>query len=445
MSVAVGFSKVNLMDILPENKHCEMPILGIGLFLEQQGKRSFFFTVDFMDFDLTTVSTLSTAISKELSNTQIHIVTTHNHGGESCSNLNMEKFCNHAQACAKAAFTNAKVAKIRIASGEISEQVTFKRRILVPQIDSTFTCFYGIDTMAKGNASNFVDRALEQLENNALCFTGTGTTNPNGNLTFKKADQNLSVIEFRTLDDLPIGNIIRFASHAVCCNMSNCYSSDYPGYLRTNMEKALGGISLFFNGPCAEIAPVIPGKSVEAGKKLADILTKNALALLENSSFYNLEHFSDKVWPITLPVREELINKNVKIAKLPEEISDLKNKKAILEQQRVKAIMPFLMGIHQNGEKNYSNNITVSNALLELNNWNLLFFSGETFSSTAKEITSKFPDKKWITVTEHGRTAMYIPPNEEYRNGGYEPTCATVSIDGENALKKQLIELLEKC
>ena len=38
----------------------------------------------------------------------------------------------------------------------------------------------------------------------------------------------------------------------------------------------------------------------------------------------------------------------MKIAKLPKEISDLKNKKAILEQQRVKAIMPFLMGIHQN-------------------------------------------------------------------------------------------------
>ena len=42
MSVLVGFSKVNLMDILPQNKHCENDILGIGFYLEQEEKKSFF-------------------------------------------------------------------------------------------------------------------------------------------------------------------------------------------------------------------------------------------------------------------------------------------------------------------------------------------------------------------------------------------------------------------
>ena len=145
MSVLVGFSKVNLMDVLPEDKPCSMPILGIGFYLEQEEKKSFFFTVDFMDFDFATVSTLTTAISKELPQAQIHIVTTHNHGGESCTSLDMEKFCLHAKECAKTATKNAQKAKVKIAAASIDEKLTFTRRIFVPTLDSSFTCFYGID------------------------------------------------------------------------------------------------------------------------------------------------------------------------------------------------------------------------------------------------------------------------------------------------------------
>ena len=50
--------------------------------------------------------------------------------------------------------------------------------------------------------------------------------------------------------------------------------------------------------------------------------------------------------------------------------------------------MPFLQGIHKNGINNPTNNITVSTALLKLGKFNLLFFSGETFSCTANEIIS---------------------------------------------------------
>jgi hypothetical protein len=312
MSVLVGFSKVNLMDVLPEDKPCSMPILGIGFYLEQEEKKSFFFTVDFMDFDFATVSTLTTAISKELPQAQIHIVTTHNHGGESCTSLDMEKFCLHAKECAKTAIKNSQKAKVKIATASIDEKLTFTRRIFVPTLDSSFTCFYGIDTQKENNAANFVERVIESLKNNALLFTGNGSTENqnNSSITFFDADPNISVIEFQTLNNQPIGNIVRFASHAVCCNLPDCYSSDFPGYLRKNMENSLGGISLFFNGPCAEIAPVIPCKSIDAAKKIADILSQKALELLEKTSFSNLEDISDTIWQIPLPVREEIINNN---------------------------------------------------------------------------------------------------------------------------------------
>ena len=445
MGISAGFAKVDLMDILSSKRHCEMPICGTGFYLAGNKKNSFFFTVDFMDFDLQTVSALQAAVETILpAGTKIHIITTHNHGADSCTQLDMERFCFHAKECAKAAVSGTKKAKIRIAAGQLEKRITFTRRISVPETGSSFTCFYGIDEAKTGDAGNFVSRAVQSLKNNALCFTGDGTTSANSSLTFPAADQDIAVLEFRATDGEPLGNIVRYSSHAVCCNLPDCYSSDFPGYLRQMMEKHLGGISLFFNGPCAEIAPVIAAKSPECGRTFAKLLAEKALSLLEKSEFQELEHFNDRIWQLPLPVRQEVISGKVELPADPASTDDLKERKALLERQRVKAILPFLDGIYRNGVKSPDGNITVSTALLELNNWNLLFFCGETFSRTAKEITAHFPEKQWITVTEHGRTAMYIPPEQEYCSGGYEPTCAVVSERGENELKTQMIRLLEK-
>ena len=441
MSVKVGFAQTDLMDILAEKRNCEMPVSGVAFHLAQNGRNSFFFTVDFMDFDLQTVNTLKNTLSKVLpEQTEIHILTTHNHGAGSCSDLDMERFCSHAAECAVQAVKNAAECKLRFASGPIDRDITFSRRIFVPEAEGSFTCFYGIDPEQPENASAFVKRALTALENDSLCFTGDGSAENCSSFRFKKADPFLAVLEFRTMDDIPLGNIVRFASHAVCCNLPDCYSSDYPGYLRKLMQEALGGVSLFWNGPCAEIAPAISAKSAGNGKKFAKILAKNALRMLNNSSFQPLAYFRDTAWQINMPVRGEVLTGKVIHSREPDTPA---GKKKHLEYQRLNGIMPFLQGIYRNGEKSVQETIPVSAAMLELNDCNFLFFCGETFSKTAQEITGHFPEYSWITVTEHGRTAMYIPPAEEYLRGGYEFTCATVAKEAEQLLKEQLICLIK--
>ena len=441
MSVKAGFSEIDLMDILAEKRNCEMPISGVAFYLAQNGRNSFFFTIDFMDFDLLTVNTLKDALRKVLpEQTEIHVLTTHNHGAGSCSDLDMARFCSHAAECAVQAVKNAAECKIRFATGPIDRDITFNRRIFVPEAEGSFTCFYGIDPEQPENASAFVRRALTALENDSLCFTGNGSAENSSNFRFKKADPFLAVLEFRTMDDIPLGNIVRFASHAVCCNLPDCYSSDYPGYLRKIMGETLGGVSLFWNGPCAEIAPAISAKSAETGKKFAETLAENALRMLEKSSFQPLEHFRDTVWQIDMPVRKEVLTGKVITQEFPDTSAGKKKK---LESQRLAGIMPFLQGIYRNGEKSLQETIPISAAMLELNNCNFLFFCGETFSATAQEIVNNFPEHTWITVTEHGRTAMYIPPAEEYSRGGYEFTCATVAKEAEQLLKIQLLHLIK--
>ena len=446
MTISAGFSKVDLMDIMPEQRHTEMPVSARGFYLSGNGKSSFFLVSDFMDFDLQAVTLLKEAMIPVLpENTSIHVLTTHNHGGASWFNLDMERYSRHAVECAKSAVANSRNAKVRIGQGDISEPVSMIRRFFIPETGGSFTCFYGIDSVKEGNASGFRETALKNLKNGSLTFTPEYVFSENGKESFLSADQSVSVMEFRSVeDDRPLGSIVRFAAHAVCCNLPDCYSSDYPGYLREMMESELGGISLFLNGPCAEIAPAIPGKSPESGRMIAKKIATSALQLLQKNEFQPLHNFKDTNWLIPLPVRAELLENAGSSAIVPEQPDDLRERKRILEQDFLHGNFPFLTGIRQNGEQGSPDTHTVSTALLQLNDWNLLFFSGETFYQTAREITSHFPGKKWITVTEHGRTAMYIPPENEYNRGGYEPSCAVVSVQGEKQLREQIISRLHE-
>ncbi|MBO5722918.1 MAG: hypothetical protein J6S19_07365 [Lentisphaeria bacterium] len=445
MSVYVGFSKVDLMDVMPEKRRCEMPLSGRGFYLAQAEKCSFFFTADLMDLDLLTVKTLENALAEVLpENTQIHILSTHNHGGDDSEKLNMELFCRLAAGCAGDAVAAARPAKVRTAVGGIDEKLAYMRRLFVPEVEGSFTCFYGIGSGGSGDAVSFAENAVKALENDTLLFAGRGTKAEKNGRYFLPADPQVAVLEFRSTDDLPLGNIVRFASHAVCCNLPDCYSADYPGYLRGIMEKQLGGVSVFWNGPCAEIAPAIPHKSAEYGALLAGKIAGKALSLLEDVPFEKLESFRDTFMKAVLPVRQEVLDG--KIAAADEDLTGKTpaEKKKILERKQLEIRLPFLQKIHRNGENIFCKEITLHNALLEINNWNVLFFSGETFSSTAQEITATFPEKQWVTVTEHGRTAMYIPPEREYLRGGYEPACAVVAANGEAELKLQMTALLEK-
>ena len=443
--VKAGFSEETLTDALPERRETEIPLSVRGIYLSQGEKRTFLLISDLMDFDLQAVSLLEKAAASVLPHhTKIHILTTHNHGGAEWFRLDRNAFSAHAAACAERALRVRQAAKIRAACGPAGGNLTMTRRIFVPEAGGSFSCFHGIGSTAHGNASHFVKTALENLENGLLTFSGKILPGEEPERTFPEADPEGAILEFAAAGDgRPLGHIVRFAAHAVCCNRPDTYSPDYPGYLRRLLERELGGISVFLNGPCAEIAPAVPEKSAAEGRKTAEALGAELVPLLRKSSFQELRRFRDTVWRIPLPVRKEILNQHVSPAEIRSG-KDLRSRKKALERKLLADNLPFLTRIYRNGESAPSGEITVSGALLELNDWNLLCFPGETFSETARNIICEFPDRNWITVTEHGRSAMYLPPRREYLRGGYEPSCAVVAEQGEKQLREKTAALLRK-
>ena len=227
--------------------------------------------------------------------------------------------------------------------------------------------------------------------------------------------------------------VVRFAAHAVCCNRDDSYSSDYPFHVRKGIEEIFGGIGLFWNGPCGDIAPCMTAKTDGTERKLGAYLSALAAKSLCSVDFSPVIAFSDTAVRVALPVRSEL---RAGIPALPEDIPEmLSQRRQYLEHRLLTELADFLQRKYRNGEEAPGDTICISLGFLQLNE--LLFdaFPGETFSVTGKALQDAFPNKVICTVTEHGRTVMYLPPEEDCKLGGYESVCRTTESSAEQDLR----------
>lgn len=416
----------------PIRERCEVKTF----YAESNQETAVWVVLDFMDFDLSVINELKNAVMQAAGadKRHVHILTTHNHGAATCDEVNRIELSRLVAGAAAAAKKNASPAVIRSASVNIPEQVNYIRRIYLPELDGSATCFFGPCPENGFDSSAFVENFFHELALGKTAYTGRMPTQ-RPIRKFDSGDPVLFIMEFAAASDgRPLGSFVRFAAHAVCCNRPDCYSSDYPWHVRNILSEKFGGISVFFNGPCAEIAPCIENKSSGGEKWIGRILAETALSAIKKQPFKPLEVLEDKVLEIRLPVRPEVISGK---AEPPgEEPSLLSERKKYLERINFENTLGFLREKYLNGEKSPSDTIEVELGLLRLNDCNILAFPGETFSSTAAMSVSG-SGKDVVTVTEHGRTVMYIPPREEYRRGGYESVCALTSPEAEEILRRE--------
>ena len=442
--VSVGFAAVNLMEMLTQKRPTENPVEVRAVFFRHNDHGSVYLVSDFMDFNLLVVSTLKKAVGKVLpSGTLIHIVTTHNHGGLTFESFDLDRYGELAAQCALEAMRACRPALVRAGRGEIRRPLTMVRRIYVPEVKGKLSCFFGIREDENRNGAPYIEAALREIQEGKKLSYMTRCETNRPYQPFAPADPELDALEFIAADDQTVlGRIIRFACHANCCNRPEYISADYPGYLRQMMDSRHPGLTIFFNGPCAEITPAIAGKSPEAGKNLASALAELAENVLQNAEYHPLERFADHFCPADLPVRSEVLANHVEIpSQIPEPLPE---RKRYLEILRLHNTLGFLREKYTCGETELQDTVRVSCALLRLNQIGLLFMPGETFNATALRIREAIPELNLITVTEHGRTVMYLPPAEEFAMGGYEMTCAVTACGAEEVMRETLVSFIRR-
>ncbi len=107
---------------------------------------------------------------------------------------------------------------------------------------------YGV---AKGEAREGHNRRMVNPDGTATMFWRNEKREPTS-----PVDYQVGVIHFRTADGKPLATLVNFTCHPVVLGPENLLiSADYPGVLRSVVEKQIGGTCLFAQGACGDINP----------------------------------------------------------------------------------------------------------------------------------------------------------------------------------------------
>lgn len=397
----------------------EERICAVAVYAASKEERAVWIELDFMDFNFKVVSTLQKAVAEKtgIEISHVHILTTHNHSG---GEPDLYTLAELVASCAEEAVRTAKPARIRKAVTTIPRQVSFIRRIYVPEIDGATSMFYGVSDRDGFDSSPHTEQVIQCLQLGILTYRDLAETD-RPYKPYDPGDPCVAAIEFQGEDGQPIGSIVRFASHVNCNNYGSVFASDFPHYLRQKMEAAVGGTAMFITGPCGNICPSMTKKNDGSAAMIGQLLADTAMEVLQKTEFEPLVTVEDRSVPISLPVRKEVMTRHVDIpAVMPEALPD---RRRYLEKRDTQSSMEFLWEKYQEGETERKETVDITIGMLKLNDLLLVGFPGETFYDTGDAVRCAFPEEQIVTATEHGRTVMYMPPRDQLWQGGYETVC----------------------
>ncbi|MBO4511572.1 MAG: AAC(3) family N-acetyltransferase [Victivallales bacterium] len=445
-----GFAAIDLQSALAANLPiAQERIEALALFLASANapkQGTAWIVLDFMDLDLAVVNAIKMAVDRDtgLNMDRVHVLSTHNHGAGQPAKVNA--IADLAAQAAKNAMYKARPAEIRGIQFAMPEGMNYRRRIEVPEFNGIWTTFAGPDMKERRSASGFIEQAIRNINDGKLSYFGYCQSQRPAPL-YAPGDSDFFFMEFRDAETKEaLGSLSRFAMHAIMrSNSSKYYSSDYPWHVRNEAKSRFGGTAIFMNGPCGDIAPCFPWPDKENGlaRQYAEAMLNAAMQKIDALPF---EPLQVRHWRrlVPLPVRTEVLeNKVPDLGEMPP-AEQLPQRKRHLERKMLADTLPFLQEKYRNGEILPGESSVVELGLLQLGRWTLLCYPGETFSTTAKQVAAYFPGKNMVSVTEHGRTLMYMPPEDEYNKGGYEPQCAVTSPAAENLLRQAAIQLVKE-
>ena len=445
-----GFAAIDLQSALAD----ELPIAqerieALALFVASANAPkhgTVWIVLDFMDLDLAVVNAIKKAVDRDtgLNMDRVHVLTTHNHGAG--QPVKAQEIADLAAQAAKETMSKARPAEIRGIQFAMPEGMNYRRRIQVPEFNGMWTTFAGPDMKERRSASGFIEQAIRNINDGKLSYFGFCPSQRPAP-SYEPGDSDFFFMEFRDAETkAPLGTLSRFAMHAIMrSNSAKYYSGDYPWHVRNEAKSRFGGTAIFMNGPCGDIAPCFPWPDKENGlaRQYAEAMLNAAMKKIDALPYEPLQvrHWRKLV---PLPVRTEVLENQVSVPGEMPQRDLLPQRKQFLEKKRLAETLPFLQEKYRNGEIMPGESSVIELGLLQLGSWIILCYPGETFSSTAKQVAEHFPGRKLVSVTEHGRTLMYMPPEDEYGRGGYEPNCAVTSPHAEKLLRQAAVQLVQE-
>jgi hypothetical protein len=253
-------------------------------------------------------------------------------------------------------------------------------------------------------------------------------------ITDGDVDNNLQALFIRDKKSGDIkGSFLRFAAHPVIVSakvVNGDVSGDFPGYLKSKIEKDIGGVALFGQGPCGDLRPLNKEYSHIQAKDYGE---KLASEILMNMNKLQWEPLTELAWfteTAELPLLENLFLTPEELHKEMDELEAQYDKETDPERRRIMQNRFWGLyrtpGIHGMVRPEWKENkhISANVYALQFNEKVLVAAQGEVFYAIGEEMIKPFINKKPILVSLANEYISYIPTDEERPKGGYESSVS---------------------
>lgn len=294
-------------------------------------------------------------------------------------------------------------------------------------------------------------------------------------------DQMGYVFVFRAKDGTVLGSVTRFAAHpdvAVLFEHSKNpdrskeyhYDYDWPGYLADDMSEHFGGVGMYINGPCADLAAKKDcsdadtyEKSARECKRLAKIMGERLRTCFENKNkkLDTALPLKTELFSIPLPLKEDIPHSYEEINALAPVIESKQKEldTAILEGAepwRIKKLIDdrwrigYIPHNFRGEEYSFSSKelsehiLSVDVSVMTFGGYLFVGVPGESMVDITLWLRSRFTGTKTIPVDQVGGYYNYMATPRSMTLGGYTYWSSWVRRDGIPILKKELAPLIDE-
>jgi len=457
------------------------PLEANFLYLEGADSRALIVVLDLVQLSREFCRRLRRVLGQRLGLTDDEVAThcTHSHPTPEEDDLRavgVEVFADAIAPAARQAIDSAQPVLMELVQEQVRPRLNVCRRKYLPEIDGSFTVWSGF--FMQGDRPDGGPVVRERLYR--LSGREPGPERLAGPVWYEdRADDLAQLLVFRPYgrpsgrhrngSHRPIGSVLRFAAHATASGHTaeSHWGGDYPYFARQAIERELGGLCVFLNGPCGDLAPVehcdwtmvrgepgSPGPFSPRGYPTGEAATAEAKREGEvlahcvlrtprlGEKPLALDRISCLVRNVDLPLRETILDSLDSVRDAVEEKrqgyerarsdgADLPLLKRLADEYLHYAYMPLVY------EKYYYASVDEVRAgrfacdlpRVELNDILIAGFPGEVCQDATFELRKALA-RPVITLTEINGDAGYMAPAREFPNGDYEVNCSIIDETG---------------
>ncbi|MBO4277838.1 MAG: hypothetical protein J5925_05535 [Clostridia bacterium] len=276
-----------------------------------------------------------------------------------------------------------------------------------------------------------------------------------------------------------LGTVSRFAAHPDVAVLFELrfhpnrrneyhYNYDWPGYMSESFEQKYGGISIYLNGPCADLSTKKGYEGLDLyadaereckrlakwfGEKLSADFDKNAVKI-DTEAVFKAETFD-----IHVPIKEDIPDSLEELrTETPRRVAEAQEKldKAIAEGAPAYAVkrliddrwrigaMPhaIIETLDLTDEELKSRRVTVRVAALRFGGYLFVGVPGESLVDMTLWLRSQFTGVKTVPVDQVDGYYNYMATPRSMTLGGYTYWQSWVAREGIPAIKRELTKLL---